>query len=194
MKILAFVDLHTSKKALKILKKKALKADVVVCAGDFSIFGNGQQQMIKAFDSWGKPVLLVHGNHEDIKTTRQLCAKTKHVSFIHAKKISFNGVTFIGWGGGGFSRIDPGLEKFMKRLKIDKKDKIVFVTHAPPFKTAIDNIYGESAGNKTIRKFIERVKPIVAIAGHLHENMGKIDKIKKSLVINPGSDGRILEI
>jgi len=150
--------------------------------------------MIKALDSLGKPVMLVHGNHEEIRRTQQLCKETKHVHCIHARKYKIHDFTFVGWGGGGFSLVDHGLAKFMDRIKIDKKEKIVLVTHAPPYKTAVDNIYGESAGNKTIRKFIEKFKPVVAVCGHLHENMGKMDKIKKTLVINPGSDGRLLEI
>jgi Icc-related predicted phosphoesterase len=57
----------------------------------------------------------------------------------------------------------------------------------------IDNIGGEHAGNKTVRKVIERIKPILAISGHLHECAG-IDKIGKTVVINPGHNGRVIVI
>ena len=42
MKILAFVDLHGSLNALKRLSKqiKSKKPDIIVCAGDISIFEN----------------------------------------------------------------------------------------------------------------------------------------------------------
>jgi len=52
---------------------------------------------------------------------------------------------------------------------------------------------GEHAGNKSIRKFIERIKPVLAISGHLHECVGE-DKIKETKVVNPGYKGKILTI
>ncbi|MBW3023162.1 metallophosphoesterase, partial [Candidatus Woesearchaeota archaeon] len=38
MKILAFADPHASLPALKEVEKKAKDADVILCAGDISIF------------------------------------------------------------------------------------------------------------------------------------------------------------
>ena len=194
MKVLAFVDLHGSRKAFNSIKKKAKLADVIVCAGDFTIFGNDESQMIKEFDKLGKLVLMIHGNHEDSSEVRKECAKTKNVVFIHGRKYQFGNYFFVGWGGGGFSRVDRGFENYSKKWKFDKDDKIIFVTHAPPYNTKIDRIYEEHAGCNSFTKFIKKNKPIVSISGHLHENNSKMDKISKSLVINPGHEGKILEI
>lgn len=194
MKILAFVDLHGSKKSLAKLKKRAKKVDLVVCAGDFTIFGSDEKSMIEEMDKFGKPVFLIHGNHEDDSEVRKECKKAKNVIFIHSKKVQFGEFLFIGWGGGGFSTKDKGFEKFSKGLKREKGERWILVTHAPPYNTKIDHIYEESAGCRSFRKFIEKEQPEMAISGHLHENAGKYDKIKKCFVINPGHEGRILRI
>ena len=74
---------------------------------------------------------------------------------------------------------------------IKKENKIILVTHAPPYKTKIDEIWGEHAGNKSIRKFIEQTKPVLAVSGHLHECVGG-DMIRKTRVINPGYKGKVI--
>ena len=49
MKILAFTDLHHSMAAIKKLKSKikTQKPDILVCAGDISIFEQGLNDMAK---------------------------------------------------------------------------------------------------------------------------------------------------
>jgi len=101
-------------------------------------------------------------------------------------------------GGGGFSQTDKEFEKQSKKFKKflkDHKDKaFVLVTHAPPYGTKLDYICKDHVGNKSIRKFIKENKVDLTIAGHLHETEGKIDKIDKSTIINPGREGRILNL
>ena len=195
MKILAFVDLHGSKPALKKIIEDAKKADVVVCAGDLTIFSSSQREILSRLNKIGKPVLIVHGNHEDDEELRKDCKLFKNCYFIHNNKFRIDEYLFIGWGGGGFSYIDRGFEKNSKRFAkwIKENDKVILITHAPPYKTKIDNIGGEHAGNKSIRRFIEKVKPVLSVSGHLHECVG-MDKIKRTLVINPGYKGKILKI
>ena len=56
-------------------------------------------------------------------------------------------------------------------------------------------MYKGHHGNKSIRKFIDQKKPLLNICGHLHETEGKKQVInKKTLTINPGPDGVILEV
>jgi hypothetical protein len=197
MKILAFVDLHGNKKALEKIIHRANKKDIemVVCAGDFTIFGQGEEIILSKLNRIGKPVLFVHGNHEDDDILRKRCYLLKNCYFIHKNKFRKNSYLFIGWGGGGFSFRDREFEEHLKKFKhlIKKDDKVILVTHAPPYKTKIDNIMGEHAGNKSIRKFIEEVKPLLVISGHLHECVG-YDKIGRTLVINPGYKGRVIII
>lgn len=195
MKILSFVDLHGSIKSLRDIKKKAKQADIIVCAGDLSIFGSELDVLMGELDKMGKKVLMLHGNHEFSEEVEVLCKVFKNCEFFHGKVVECEGISFVGWGGGGFSLIDKGFEKFTRKIKkkIDGK-KIVLVTHAPPYGTKADYIYKEHHGNKSIRKFIDTMQPKLAICGHLHETAGKKDKVKKSVVINPGPSGMVTTI
>jgi len=191
MKIFAFVDMHGSKKALENIFLKGKNADVVVCAGDFTIFGQGYGQIMHVLNKIGKPVLLIHGNHED-DTMGEHMKNFSNCYFIHNTHFDFGDYCFIGWGGGGFAFKDKTFEKNKEKLKkLSKGKKIILVTHAPPYKTKIDKVHGVHAGNKSIRHFIEEVHPCVAISGHLHECVG-YDKIGKTVVINPGYMGRMI--
>jgi Icc-related predicted phosphoesterase len=198
MRILAFIDLHGSLSAWKKIKKKAKSADVIVCGGDFTIFEQGIEHFIEEFDNLKKPFLLIHGNHEEEELIRHVCHKSENLFFLHKKHFIKDDILFIGWGGGGFSQTDKEFEKYSKKFKelIDKhKDKaVVFLTHAPPYKTKLDGISKDHVGNKSFRNFIKENNIDLSISGHLHENEGKVDKINKSTVINPGRDGKIINL
>lgn len=197
MKIYAFVDLHGNKKALESIIKKSKKKDIelIICAGDFTIFGEEQRKILSKLDKIGKPVLVIHGNHEEEDEVKKDCKRYDNCEFIHNRMWKHKDYTFIGWGGGGFSFRDKNFEKraksFKKRLK--KEDNVVLVTHAPPYGTKIDDI-GEHAGSKSIKKFIEQVNPRAIISGHLHECVGEDVIAKKTVVINPGYKGKAIEL
>ncbi|MBD3354531.1 hypothetical protein GF361_00940 [Candidatus Woesearchaeota archaeon] len=195
MKILTFVDLHGNKKTLRKLVKRAKKKDIdlVICAGDFTIFGEEQKDILSELDKAKKPVLIIHGNHEEAKEVRKDCKKLDNCNFIYRKKFRKNGYLFIGWGGGGFDFKDKKFEKYFKKLKTKKEDKIVLISHAPPYDTKIDKIGKEHAGNKSIRKFIKKFEPVLAVSGHLHECVGE-DRIGKTRIVNPGYKGKIITI
>ena len=118
--------------------------------------------------------------------------------FIHKSYYHQDNYIFLGYGGGGFSMVDKAFnktgEKFKKTIKKNKDKKIIFVTHAPPYKTRVDLIVDNHCGNKTFKNFIVKNKVDLYICGHLHENFNKKDKIKNTLVINPGPYGKIVKI
>lgn len=200
MKILAFTDTHGSMPALKRIeqKVKTQNPDLLVCAGDLSIFEHGIVGIMRRLNRLDKEILIIHGNHEDSSTFVKLSKLFKNIIFIHKKHFIKNNALFLGYGGGGFSIVDKGFEKtapkFKKIIKNNKDKKIILMTHAPPYKTNVDYLGGNHCGNKSIRKFIEKNKVDLLICGHLHENFGKEDKIKKTKVINPGHFGKILVI
>ena len=200
MKILAFTDMHLSSVAFKKIKSKVKKQkpDLLICAGDVSIFEEGLDFMLNKLNKFKKKILIIHGNHETDKVLKKLCSKYDNLIFMHKKYYKINGNIFFGYGGSGFSLIEPDFyktgEKFQKIIKKNKGKKIIFVTHAPPYKTKLDLIVGSHCGNKTFRNFIIRNKINLHICGHLHENFGKIDHIKKTHIVNPGPYGKIIKI
>ena len=190
MKILAFVDLHSSVKALDavIRKVKKEKPDVIVCAGDLSIFEQGLRYTLFELSKLKIPCLVIHGNHETEDSMKKVCKKFPNLVFLHKRSHILNGTIFLGYGGGGFSTEDKGFAKAAKLFKdkIKGYKKVVLVTHAPPYKTKLDKIIDKHCGSKPIKKFIENNKISLVVCGHLHENAGKEDKVKDTLIINPG--------
>ena len=49
-------------------------------------------------------------------------------------------------------------------------------------------------GSDSIRKAIEIFKPDVMLFGHIHESEGIEEKIGKTFLLNPGREGKIIEI
>ena len=201
MKILAFTDVHGSLLALKRIeqKVKTQKPDLLVCAGDVSIFEHGIVGILRRLNKLNKKTIIVHGNHEDESTFRKISKIFKNIIFIHKKHFTTNNLLFIGYGGGGFSVVDKEFEKttktkFKKIIKSSEGKKIILVTHAPPYKTKLDKLVQGHCGNKSIRNFVERNKIDLLICGHLHENFGKEDRIKKTKIVNPGPFGKIIYI
>lgn len=193
MKILAFSDVHNNEKALKALEKKSRHADLLICAGDFTYFEEGLAKVLRKINSFGKKTILVHGNHEEPDRVRKACSTLKNIVYVHRKAHRHGGYTFVGHGGEGFALESRDFEGFAKKLKLGKGEKIIFVTHQPPHKTKLDFIWA-SHGNKSYRKFIAKKKPVLAVCGHLHETAGMKDRIGKTLIINPGDRGMIVEI
>jgi len=210
MKILAFVDLHSkhgspeyvdyhkSLKYIKKLKEKAKKhkPDVIICAGDISLFENHIDELLKRISKIGKKILVIPGNHETGSVLRKICSHHESLIYIEKKAIKIGDCMFVGFSGEGFLRRDTEMEKFIKKIKPKiKGKKTVLVTHAPPYKTKLDKIGREHCGNRTITNFIKANKNIVLeICGHIHENAGKEDKINKAKLINPGPKGKIIKI
>ena len=200
MKILAFTDLHLSSVAFKKIKSKVKKRnpDLIICAGDVSIFEQGLDFILNKLNKLKTNILIIHGNHETSSVMKKLCSKYDHLIFIHKKYYKQNNHIFFGYGGSGFALVEPNFyktgEKFQKIIRKNKDKKIILITHAPPYKTKLDLIVGSHCGNKTFRNFVSRNKIDLYICGHLHENFGKKDHIKKTHILNPGPYGKIIKI
>ncbi len=197
MKLLFSADTHGNDKAHDIIKDRAKDVDGIICAGDISVMERGLKKTMKKLNSIGKPVLMIHGNHEDEEGLKELCEKHENITFLHKGVYNVGDYVFLGYGGGGFSTNDPRFEevaeKFFKPEVKDKK-RIIMVTHGLPHFTIIDNMDGDFRGNKSYRKFMDEVQPHLFVSGHLHETAGKHEKIGRTLVLNPGPHGFIVDI
>ncbi|HLC71262.1 MAG TPA: metallophosphoesterase [Candidatus Nanoarchaeia archaeon] len=198
MKILAFTDLHADKKLLHdlVLRAKKKDVDLVVCCGDFTIFGRGMRLVLEGLESIGKPIYLIPGNHEEKKgLLEQSLEGFSHCHSLHEKDAVVGDYIFLGYGGGGFAQEDAAFRAIARKWygKYNGK-KIVFITHGPPYGTKLDLLPMGHVGHKDYHKFIERIKPKVAISGHLHETVGAVDVIGKTKLVNPGWDGMVIEL
>lgn len=193
MKILIFTDTHGSESAYKELKKKAKDVDFIICCGDVTIFENDIEKIMKKLSQLGKDVFIIHGNHEEEDAVAYFCDKYESLHFLHMSVLHVEGVTLVGYGGGGFSYTDEMCEEFLKSAKehLDKKNNIL-ITHQPPFGTKVDEVYGEHAGSKSIKKFLKNYD--YAFSGHIHETSGITQKVGKTTIMNPGPKGYILTL
>lgn len=207
MRILFFTDIHGSTRHLNEIVEKSHHADIIVCPGDLTIFENGLDEILKKLNSIGKPVLVIHGNHESEQTMEAVSMRYKNIHFIHELHYIFEDVIFFGYGGGGFSTMDGAFDKaannFMKEYdKLCKKEnknlRLILVTHAPPYGTAIDDM-GDGrmvwhVGCKNFTAFIRIHQPILAVSGHIHETFEMEEKLGNTLMFNPGPRGRIIDL
>jgi len=201
MKLLLCADPHADYDIMIILadKVKKNKPDALLCAGDICDFGHGLEDTIKSFADMGIPIFIVQGNlpHETEQTIKMAIETYDNVTLIHNNPSIFQDVVFVGIGGGGFEVESEEFAQIHKELRkkkdIWKDKKLIFMSHAPPYNTECDDLYGEPVGNLNIRAFIEEFTPLYAVCGHIHENFHIKDKIKKTIVINPGDDGELLE-
>lgn len=197
MKFLTFVDLHEDKAVLRELVKRASKDDIdfIVCAGDISTFGRGMKFILRQFDKIGKKFYIIPGNHESPKELNEALTEFSNCIGFHCNTFTKGDYIFLGYGTDGFSLEDPEFRKVARNWYSKYKDKkIILVTHGPPFGTNLDIIEEKHVGNKDYRKFIERIKPKIVIAGHLHETAGAMDTIDKTKLVNPGWEGMVIEL
>jgi len=199
-KILAAGDIHGDTGLAKKLAEKAKKenVDLVILAGDLTMFEADTKGLIGPFMKLKKPILLLHGNHESLATVDFLTELYgPYARNLHGYSIIKNDVGIFGAGGSdlGFSPTSERemfntLSKAHKGIKDAKKT--IMVTHTHPFKSKAE--FSGFRGSKGVRKAIEKFHPDLMLSGHIHEAEGIEEKIGNTKVINIGKKGRIIEI
>jgi|TARA_Y100000310_G_scaffold343854_1_gene453513 Icc-related predicted phosphoesterase len=205
MKILAFTDFHADEKIIsKILKKiKTEDPELLICTGDFTVFGKNLVKIMSKF-LVGKPLVFIPGNHEDNEKSLYVFAKKPGALSVHQTAIVVGGILFVGSGGGIYGKTEPTLDisKKLLALKIKNfkknhpKGKVVFLTHRPAYGTKCDFMpdIKEHVGATNITEFIEKNPIDLHICGHIHECFNTRDKIGKTITLNPGPDGTIINV
>lgn len=203
-KILFFVDSHGSKTAFKKIKKKSQNIDLIVCAGDFTVFEDNMLKILKEFDSLKKPFLIIPGNHEFKQDLKSACTNLKNVVFVDDDFYVFHDIILYFNSEGGFSvkdsLIDKKIKKIKKRFRLFRKEheisKSVMVFHSPPYGTVLDYKNKEEGhvGSKSKMKLVKKVKPDLVIAGHIHETKYKKEEKDEIKYLNPGPYGRVISL
>jgi len=197
MKFLTFADLHGDFGLLKKLIKRAKEKDIefVLLAGDFTAFERSMRAILKKLNDIGKPIFIIPGNHEEGGEYKKAIKDYPNCRDVDRKAIEVDDFVILSYGGNGFSATDSEFRDIGRKWYGKYKDKkVILMTHGPPYNTTLDSINGSHVGNKDYRKFIERIKPKLAISGHIHETFGAMDKIGKTQLINPGWEGMVVEL
>ena len=198
MKFLAFADTHLNEKAVKKIIQKSKNVDFLICAGDVSWMGQGLKEILKDLSkNIKKEIYIIHGNHESPSEIKNSIKGLKNIHFMHKKILQIANYQIFFWGGGGFNLRDKKFEEATKRFQaqLNQDEEVILVTHGPPYNTDLDELeWAGHVGSKSIREFIKKIKPLIHICGHLHENTGKQQVLfKRTLIINPEENGNIIE-
>ena len=195
MKLLCFVDLHNNRAALDEIKKKAKDADLILCAGDFTIFEQGINDLLREFNKLGPKVLIIPGNHESPGHLRSAVKGFDSIIFLHQQSYTKEGIAFVGFGDSGFAARTDEFDAWMRKNRDAWKGKdLILIVHGPPYGTKLDFLHEAHSGSKSSREFIMHFKPKLVVCGHFHENAGKEDIVGKTRIINPGAKGRIVNL
>ncbi len=203
MRILAASDIHGDLKAAESLAKKAKKekVDLVILAGDLSIFGNGLEGLLKPFSDLKKKVAIIPGNHDSEADMFMLKKRYPDILYdLHNYAFKVGEVGFFGCGLANIGPNELSENQIKKKIQnsfryISDAKKKIMVVHVPPYKTKLDVIGKDmNAGSTAVREMIEKLKPDKCICGHIHETFSLEDKLGDTTVINAGPKGKIIEI
>ncbi len=207
MKFLILSDIHGDLDNLDKLDDQFKTADAVLFAGDFAKFNEIEtgkpvlEKLCKKHDT----IFSVVGNCDEFEFTAEIEAADISV---HKTLVYHEGLAFCGSSGGSvFTQTTP-FEREDEDLASDfnivtetfdgEWDNLIAIMHNPPKNTKCDTIDGGiHVGSQALRDFIEKVKPLAVITGHIHESSA-IDTIGNTTIINPGAllDGKyaIMEV
>ncbi|RKY02029.1 MAG: hypothetical protein DRP54_02640 [Spirochaetes bacterium] len=194
MRVVGISDVHGHTEKLSTMVDYFSQGDVVLISGDLTNFGHEFQasNVISIVKMKNKNVFAVHGNcdYPDVRFFLE-----KEGVSLHGRIVEYEGIIFTGIGG---SLPCPGrtpneyaeseIENILNGIaeKIPSGSKVVFVTHEPPYDTMCDlTRAGQHVGSRAVRDFIEKVRPLLVVCGHIHESRA-IDEIGETKIVNPG--------
>jgi uncharacterized protein len=197
MKLLIFSDIHSNHQALERLM--AMDADYYVAAGDLVNWGRGLESCGKILTKRAGKVYVLPGNHESEAQISTFCAQFGFRNF-HGQTLEIGKYHIAGLGYSSPTPFNtPGeyseAELASRLAHFEALNPLVLICHAPPFDTALDRIRdGLHGGSRSVRDFIDRHQPEHFFCGHIHEAEGAEINIGKTLAINVGKRGYLLEL
>jgi len=198
-KILAVGDIHGDTGLVKRLAEKAVKenVDLVILAGDLTMFEESTKNIIGPFVKAKKQVLLIPGNHESIATANFLAEMYPETKNIHGYSFKKNDLGIFGAGSAdiGINQIkDSEIFSLLKKGHEDVKNsnKKIMVTHMHPQGSKAE--FSGFPGSKGIRRAIKEFQPNILITAHIHEAAGLEEYMGKTKVINVSRKEKIFEI
>ena len=200
LKILAAGDIHGDIGLAEKLAEKAKKenVDLVVLCGDLTMGERSTENIIGPFKKRHEKVLLIPGNHETVATADFL-AQLYGMKNIHGYSVKYKDVGIFGAGGANIGVFQMNEKEIYDLLKkghdqIKYLAKKIMVTHVHPTGTKIEKFTNIFPGSDGVRRAIDKFKPDLLLCSHVHEAEGIEEKIGKTLVINVGKKGKIIEI
>jgi Icc-related predicted phosphoesterase len=189
VKILAFSDLHLARSRAADLVAASAEADLVIGAGDFCNMRQGLGEAMELLAGLQAPMVVVPGNAESVDELRE--AAGPGVTVLHGESCEIGGLTLFGLGYGvpvtPFGSWSCDLtEAFAAELLAGCETADILITHSPPKGVVDRTSAGQSVGSTAIRAAIERIRPRLALCGHIHDSWGQEGRIGATRVVNLG--------
>jgi len=193
MKFLVITDLHQKGSRIPWINSVIHEEnpDCTLFLGDVTDMGTSEDA-IELLSSIDSKIDVLPGNCDP----RDMPSKISSVAVdMHGKSTEIDGYYIAGLGGSNPTIFDTPFELeedvLESMLRPISKKGMILMTHAPAFGT-LDRIpSGVHVGSHAIRKILDDYHPVLALSGHIHEDMGTMT-VGSTLCINPGParDGR----
>lgn len=161
--------------------------DLLLLAGDYCPVVKGQNWWFReTFAPWINkisekiPVIGVAGNHDLLFEKAPDLVPKMNWTYLQDSGYEWNGLKF--WGSPwqtrfydwAFNEDEPQLKK---KWDLIPDDTDVLILHGPPrgfgdFAPRVNEAGGEHTGSPSLLKKIEKIKPKLVIAGHIHSGYG----------------------
>ncbi|WP_238363915.1 metallophosphoesterase family protein [Mesobacterium pallidum] len=196
MRILAFSDLHLSRRMAARLVETSAEVDLVIGAGDFCNMREGLAEAVALLDGLQAPMIAVPGNCE---SDAELRAAAPGWTVLHGEGTEVQGVKIFGLGYGvpetPFGAWSCDLPEETAAQMLDQCEAThLLVTHSPPKGIADVTSHGLSVGSTAIHAAVERLQPQWNLFGHIHDCWGQEGVIGATRCRNLGPEGHIFEI
>jgi Icc-related predicted phosphoesterase len=168
MRIVAFSDYHNN------ISVKVPDGDVLVIAGDSSLFGEKDRFVDFVSQLPHKHKIFVAGNHDDFAARGLAEEVIPEMEYLEDSSVTIDGVKFYGapWHtviGHPFGITEMEMDQRWQEIPDDTD---VLITHMPPYGT-LDGGHPDSHwGCIHLADRIYEVQPKICIYGHLHIGHG----------------------
>lgn len=204
-KLLAFTDPHGDVQDAEIILKLAEidRPDLIVCSGDFSLFGNNWKSFLDVLSRIDRKIYFVGGNHEAEGLMVSISSLYPFVVDVSYRTAEESGILIGGvpgydtdfWPSKKIDQDAVGLAREIWKDR-DLSKPFVFLTHYAPA-GAVDGLSSptpDAGGSATVASIIRAIKPALVVTGHYHQDFGGSGLIGDVPVVNPGPSGKLLRL
>lgn len=124
-------------------------------------------EIVDVLNSANKPIFYITGNH-DIADWQD----HKNLYNIENKKVSFGGVSFVGFSPTNLRFSEIQQNDMLSKLTPLVDGNTILVSHSPPYGILDKNTKNENIGSRALYNFINKTNPVFCLFGHVHENFG----------------------
>ena len=189
MRVLAITDIHKDENALTRTLRfiDEYKSDILLILGDITTFGplSFAEKFIAGLPDMN--ILALPGNC-DPREILSVLDDSKAIN-LHRGKETIDGITFVGLGGSNDTPFNTPFElteaEIFSALDNLMEPGAILVLHGPA-KGHLDKVPGGHTGSTGALKIVEKYRPSLVLAGHIHETTGTDRDEHGVIYVNPG--------